>query len=229
MRMIIAFEKTDTVRHVGHLDLMRAMQRALRRSGLPIRYSQGFNPHVLLAFASPLPVGVSGDEELMEVAMEADVAEAAFADALRPSMPASLPLVSVRAVTDQHPKLMAALRSAQYRATMPRNDAAEAMAGAIPALLAREAIPAIRKTKSGERPCDIRPMLYALEADTSQPDVITFVFRSALTERDTLKPDLLFACLAEQAGVEAPAMRLRRLRLYAEADRRPVGLLQLQA
>ena len=65
MRMIVAFEKTEQVRHVGHLDLQRAVNRALRRSGLPIRYSNGFNTHALLSFASPQPLGVSGEEELL--------------------------------------------------------------------------------------------------------------------------------------------------------------------
>ena len=70
MRMIVAFNKTEQVRHVGHLDMQRAMQRALRRSDLPIRYSNGFNPHALMSFAMPLPVGVGGDEELFEVGVE---------------------------------------------------------------------------------------------------------------------------------------------------------------
>ena len=64
--MMVVFEKGETLRYIGHLDLMRAMQRALRRSGLPIRYSNGFNPHIRLSFAAPLSVGVVGLRELME-------------------------------------------------------------------------------------------------------------------------------------------------------------------
>ncbi|MBR6754287.1 MAG: TIGR03936 family radical SAM-associated protein, partial [Clostridia bacterium] len=60
MKMLVIFEKSERLRHIGHLDLMRAMQRALRRSGLPIAFSQGFNPHVLLNFAAPLSVGMPG-------------------------------------------------------------------------------------------------------------------------------------------------------------------------
>ena len=67
MKLIVVFEKTPRLRHIGHLDLMRAMQRALRRSGLPLRYSQGFNPHILLTFAAPLSVGMPGKREIMEV------------------------------------------------------------------------------------------------------------------------------------------------------------------
>ncbi|MBO4377683.1 MAG: DUF2344 domain-containing protein, partial [Clostridia bacterium] len=46
MKMLVIFEKTKRIRHVGHLDLMRTMQRALRRSGLPVAFSMGFNPHM---------------------------------------------------------------------------------------------------------------------------------------------------------------------------------------
>ena len=68
MKMIVVFEKTPRLRHIGHLDLMRAMQRALRRSDLPLKYSQGFNPHILLTFASPLSVGFSGEVSITAVA-----------------------------------------------------------------------------------------------------------------------------------------------------------------
>ena len=66
MKMIVVFEKTPRLRMIGHLDLMRAMQRALRRSDLPLRYSQGFNPHILLSFAAPLSLGMAGKREVME-------------------------------------------------------------------------------------------------------------------------------------------------------------------
>ena len=52
--MLLQFQKGDIVRHLGLLDLQRTMQRALRRSGLPVAYSKGFNPHIVMAFASAL-------------------------------------------------------------------------------------------------------------------------------------------------------------------------------
>lgn len=226
MRMIVPFEKTERVRHLGHLDLMRFMQRALRRSGLPIRYSQGFNPHVVLSFASPLPVGVSGAEELMDVGLEQEVAEDEFARLLREALPDSLPLSGdVRAVDDRHPKLMAQLRTAEYTALCPKEEAAKAMMSAIDALLGREEIIAIRKTKSGEKPCDIRPMLHALMAEETDTG-IAFRFRVSLTEKETLKPDLLLRTLAEQAGMEAPYTHVRRIRLYGEHEGQPVPLME---
>ena len=52
MRMLAVFEKSERIRHIGHLDIQRSVQRGLRRSGLPVAYSNGFNPHILISFAS---------------------------------------------------------------------------------------------------------------------------------------------------------------------------------
>ena len=57
MRILAVFEKGERIRHIGHLDIQRSMQRGLRRSGLPVAYSNGFNPHILITFASALSTG----------------------------------------------------------------------------------------------------------------------------------------------------------------------------
>ena len=72
MKAWITFEKKPRLRHIGHLDLMRAMQRALRRSGLPIAYSNGFNPHIVMSFASALSSGIPGDAELLDVSLKGE-------------------------------------------------------------------------------------------------------------------------------------------------------------
>lgn len=226
VRMIASFEKTDQVRYVGHLDLMRTMQRALRRSGLPIRYSQGFNPHVLLAFASPLPVGVSGKEELMEIGVEDGIDAQTFALRLATAMPDSLPLLQVRAVDDRHPKLMAALTAAGYETLLPDTEASHAITYAIDSFLARSEIIALRKTKKSEGFSNIRPMLYELSRFPCEKG-IGLTFRVALTEKETLKPSLLLSALAEHAGVSLPGTRICRMRLFGEKNGAAIPLMQL--
>ena len=66
----IRFAKYGVVKFIGHLDVMRYFQKAVRRSGLPIKYSQGFNPHQLMVFAQPLGVGVTSDGEYMDIETE---------------------------------------------------------------------------------------------------------------------------------------------------------------
>ncbi|GHU74249.1 hypothetical protein FACS1894188_01910 [Clostridia bacterium] len=73
MRYMILYEKTGCMKFVGHLDLLRFMQRALRRAGIDAAYSRGFNPRSLVSFAAPLSVGVSGLFEIMTIRVNSEV------------------------------------------------------------------------------------------------------------------------------------------------------------
>lgn len=206
MKMLVIFEKSERLRHIGHLDLMRAMQRALRRSGLPIAFSQGFNPHVLLNFAAPLSVGMPGKREIMEVPLSKGVCEGDFKKMLCAALPKDLPCIAVRSVDDRHPAPMASLTAATYSVqfeSLPEN-----FSDTLNRFMAQTEIPAIRKTKTGMKPCDIRPMIYeyALEGHTLSMTL-------ALCEKATCKPDLFLSSLFEFAGQDRPAALITRQQL----------------
>jgi radical SAM-linked protein len=80
--------KTGDVRFLGHLDLQRQLQLALRRSGLPVAYSQGYHPHLLLKFGPPLPLGVEGERELLDLALAGELDD--WEAALNEQLPAGL-------------------------------------------------------------------------------------------------------------------------------------------
>lgn len=215
MRMIVVFEKGWRLRHIGHLDLMRTMHRALRRTELPVAYSKGFNPHMLTSFASALSVGVGGEREILDVALEAGVAEEIFKEQFSKALPPDLKLIEAIAVPDQHPACMSLLSAASYRAFFP-GDEAVPMLENIELLLALSEIPAMRKSKSGLKPCDIRPMIFDLSGEKSSEGV-TLRMTLALKEQATCKPDLLFNALREQAGMaECPHYELVRTGLMGE-------------
>jgi len=206
MKMIVVFEKGPRLRHIGHLDLMRAMQRALRRSGLPLCYSQGFNPHILLSFAAPLSVGMPGKREIMEVPIARDMAAEAFMDRLSAALPPDLPCLEVRPVDDRHPAPMALLSAAAYEAKM--ETVPEALPEAMGRFLAQKEIPALRKTKTGLKPCDLRPMIHEL---TLTGDTLSMTL--ALCEKATCKPELLLSSLFEFAALPRPRALITRTRL----------------
>ena len=211
MKMLVVFEKFPRIRHIGHLDLMRAMQRALRRSGLPVKFSQGFNPHLLLTFAAPLSVGMAGKREIMEVPLAADVTEEDFLKKLNAALPPELPCLSARIVDDKHPASMASLYAAKYEILIDNNGAA--ICDAIPAFLAQESIMALRKTKSGEKMVDIRPMIFDIEAQGDNKLCCTL----ALSEAATCKPDLLMEALCSHAGLESrPRTTITRLQMFGK-------------
>ena len=75
MKYRIKFTKVGKVRFVGHLDLLKLFQRAIKRAGIPVAYSNGFNPHQLIGFAIPLPLGMASVGEYVDVELKEEVSE----------------------------------------------------------------------------------------------------------------------------------------------------------
>lgn len=203
--MMAVFEKGVRVRHIGHLDIQRAMMRALRRSGLPVAYSKGFNPHILLTFASALSTGAAGKKEILDVTMAADVDPEAFKAALNRALPPDMQVSSVKVMEDKHPSLMSLLQAAEYEIRILDEGAAKKMAACIPEFLGQESILAMRKTKSGMKETDIRPLIHALRAEGD-----TLRARVTLTDALACKPDMLLKALSDFVQIEVPSVLVIR-------------------
>ena len=197
MRMLAVFEKGERIRHIGHLDIQRSVQRGLRRSGLPVAYSNGFNPHILITFASALSTGACGKREIMDVTMAEDVSEEEFLTRMNQAMPPEMQLSEARAVDQKHPALMASLRAAEYDLLIREKDTADKLVGAISAMMERDTVLATRKTKTAGRECDIKPLIYTLKGE-GQHIYATLV----LTEKEACKPGMLIEALAKEAGID---------------------------
>jgi len=203
MRMIVRFGKNPRLRFISHLDLQRFFQRALNRTGLPIAYSQGFNPHPVMAFASALALGWTSDYEVIDIKLGAPIGRKHAEDAMRSALPDDLPVLQVKMVDDRTPSLMPMVRCSEYRIVN-----SGVTAEMIDCFLASETVMAVRKTKSGEKEINIRPLAYELKLED---DVL--VARLALTDKDTLKPDLLVKSLVGEVSED---IKIHRVALLAE-------------
>lgn len=227
MRMLLQFKKDDIVRHLGLLDLQRTMQRALRRSGLPVTYSKGFNPHIVMSFASALSSGIPGDAELLDVALCEDTTEEACLSAMNRVLPPSLQASRVRLVDDRFPKLGASLAQAEYRMTLYGKDA-EKLTAHISSYLSCEEIMALRKTKKSETLVNIRPMIHELSGNYSAAnDSAVLIARVSFVESATLKPELLLSSLCEYTGIEIPKHEIRRTRLLGLVNGQAIPLIDM--
>ncbi len=209
MRMIIVFKKTYSVRHVGHLDLMRTMQRALRRSGLPVRYSHGFNPHIQLSFAAPLSVGIAGECEIMDVQLDSDTSDFTFATTLQKVTPKDLPIVGARMVDDKFPTLMGKVAGSRYRIELDTDP--DLLADAVKKLLAADSYTALRKTKSGESVCDILPYIHALEIKKN-----ALYFTALNLQSGSLKPSVVMTALFTLADMPECFYKVTREAILAK-------------
>ena len=212
MRAIFEFGKKGRLRYISHLDLQRFMMRALRRTDLPVAYSQGFNPHPQMSFASALAMGWSSDVELMDIRLTSAVDPKHALQQMSAALPPEMPVHRCRMVDDKHPALMARLVMADYRIELSGAHAAAILAD-VPKYLAEETVMAVRKTKSGEREVNIRPMTVSLDAGSSALNA-----RLMLTPEETLKPDLLLGVLAERANASDYEGAIFRTALLGRSD-----------
>lgn len=192
------FEKGIRLRHIGHLDIQRAMMRALRRSGLPVAYSNGYNPHILLTFASALSTGAAGKKEILDVTMAREVSPDDFLQQMNRALPPDLQLSFARALDDKHPAMMALVQAADYTLEIEDANAAAKMIAAIPDFLQQTSILAMRRTKSGMKETDIRPLLVSLTGDGTAIHAVM-----VLTETLACKPDMLLSALSTFCGLES--------------------------
>ncbi|ADY56747.1 Protein of unknown function DUF2344 [Syntrophobotulus glycolicus DSM 8271] len=123
MRLRMAYAKKNQTKYIAHLDLTRVFDRALRRAGIKAAYSEGFNPHPKIAFGAPLPVGVEGEREYVDIEIREDLmAEqdpAAIIKLLQEQLPAGIRIIE-GAMMPAHPKaLMAVINVARYQVEVP--------------------------------------------------------------------------------------------------------------
>ena len=226
MRMFLQFQKAESVRHLGLLDLQRTMQRALRRSGLPIAYSKGFSPHVVMSFASALSVGISGEAEILDVTLTQEVPAETCLERMNRVLPPALSASRVVTADDRHPALMGMLRQASYDIRL-YGEGAQVISGSLPGFLEQASIEAIRKTKSGEKLVDIRPMIHELRVTERTEDSITLYARVSFEEIATLKPEVLVGALEKFAGVKADKARMCRTGLFGVRDGQALPLIEM--
>ena len=209
MKMWVVFSLDKRLRHIGHLDLMRAMQRALRRSGLPVRYSQGYNPHILLSLAAPLSVGMAGEREVLEVPLSAPCTQETFLKALNLALPPEIRCKACLIKPDETAAPMAQLQAAQYAAEFLEE--ADKVLAAVPAFLEKEQWMAVKRTKKGEKEFDLRPLVYNLLIKEGRLHMTL-----ALSESGTAKPEAVLEALAQLAETPVPRAIVTRTGLLGQ-------------
>ena len=150
-----------TMAWLSHLDLLCAVERSLRRSGLPVAYSQGFNPHMQISWGPAHPVGLYSEGEYLDIIVTQQPGKE-WEDVLAKSLPAGLQLVEAKEVELSEPALMSSVNFARYMLEFSDVDET-ALAEAIARLLAAPSCFIERHTSKGSKTVDIRPSICSME------------------------------------------------------------------
>ena len=181
MRMVAKFTKGEEVKYISHLDMQRLLQRAFRRSELPIAYSAGFNPHPIMSIALALPVGVVSCAEYLDSELLSDITPDEFMRKINGALPVGVRVLRAEAA-EKNMSLTSLVEFAEYLIKAEGKD----IESKIQETLSKNEILEQKKGKSGMREIDIRPLIVKLE---NREDGIYALLKSSSAE--TLSPQLL--------------------------------------
>lgn len=158
----VEYAKEGDLVFLGHLDFQRQLHLALRRSRLPVAHSKGYHPHPMLKFGPPLPVGVAGERECLDIAFDHQVP--GWTARLNRELPPGLRLGrSVVVGAQTPPSIDQAVSRFDYRVRLPGVDeggpAADVVAAAVDAFLAGASCPVLRKRPKGDIEIDARALV----------------------------------------------------------------------
>ena len=203
-RNVIRFEfsKKRGLKYISHLDLQRALTRIIKRSRIPVRYTQGFNPHPKMVFALPLGVGCESECELLDVYMVMDETRPnvplytpqEFKDAILPNLPEGLGFVDAYYPT----KAFADIITADYEIEIELKSnisVAETLTNMLSSPLV-----VFKKSKAGDRDVDIQPMIksFSIQQDSEK---LLLKLRLMAAQNNYLSPELVMNGLKKDAVI----------------------------
>jgi len=207
-RWQLSFSRGEEVKFLSHLDLMRLWERALRRAGLPLAYSQGFSPHPRLSLALPLPVGVTSQAELLELWLQRPLALDLLLEPLRRQLPRGIALTAAQPLPERAPALPSRVRFAEYLVEAQGEGAAEKVASFLGSLT----LPWSHHREGEERRYDLRPLVVELRLTQVKDGWVTLAMRLRADASGTARPEQVALALGLQP------LRLHRTRLVLEGD-----------
>ena len=202
MKARIKFKKYGALRFIGHLDVMRFFQKAIRRAHIPIAYTGGYSPHMIMSFANPLGIGITSEGEYFDIELKESISSAEAVSRLN--------AVMVDYLLDLVP------------GTLPDDWETQ-----MDAFLAQSEIRILKQTKRSEKEVDIKPLIYRMEVQDHK-----LFMQLAAGSVENLKPGLVMEAFCRFLDADATQLKfaLCRLEMYADSgDENARNLVTLES
>ena len=215
MKVRIKFAKYGVMKFIGHLDVMRYFQKALRRADIDIKFSEGMSPHMIMSFAAPLGVGLTSVGEYVDIELRTPISTKKALEQLNQVMVEGMEILDFRQIEEgKAGKAMSLVAAADYTVTFRKGCAPEGdWQSDISGFFARKSIPVTKETKKGITEVDIRPMIYQMSVNAG---VVTM--QLATGSAANLKPELVMEAYAAWKGFDLPefSLEVNRCEVYAD-------------
>ena len=218
-KLRLKFSKNGPIKFIGHLDVMRYFQKSIRRADIDIKYSEGFSPHQVLSFAQPLSVGATSDGEYLDMTVNSIESVDDIMKRLNSVMNEGIKIIAITELDEREEKAMTLSAAARYSLKLRESAAFPDWTYALEKYLQSDILPAVKKTKSGEKEIDMKHMLFDYSLDHESRSATMLL---SMSSKETLKPTLLFEYFYKSLGREFDSkyLDIHRLDIYKAGEDR---------
>ena len=218
MLIRMQFRKTREGRFLSHLDLMHTWERVIRRSQLPLAFSQGFNPHPKMNFASACAVGTTSDGEYMDMELTRDMPLEEVAQALNNAMPPAFEVTQMKEVKGKVPSLMSIMERAAYqvRVEFVEEVTQEQLDTAIDEFFKREEVVVYRykKNSNEKKPVNIRPGVFEIRMEADGKHAVMDILVQTGNDFNVRPEEVTFGLMSAGMPSVFNVVRIHRKGLY---------------
>lgn len=187
MKVRVKFRKYGALRFIGHLDVMRFFQKVIRRADIPIAFSGGYSPHMIMSFASPLGIGITSDGEYFDIELREAIKSKDAVRRMNEVTVDGIEIMSFRQIAEEKKMTgMAIIAAADYLVSFREGEAPFNWKEQVIPFLEQEQIHVIKQTKRSEAEVDIRPLIYHMEVQNEK-----LFMKLASGSVQNLKPELV--------------------------------------
>ncbi|MDY3795953.1 MAG: TIGR03936 family radical SAM-associated protein [Agathobacter sp.] len=233
MKIRIKFKKWGCMKFIGHLDMMRYFQKAIRRANIDICYSEGFSPHQIMSFAAPLGVGITSDGEYFDIEVNSSLTSKEALDALNSTMVEGVEVTEYVKLPDNAKTAMSLVEAADYTLSYKEGYNSPVNVSEWQEIINKyfhntDSFNIIKKTKKSEREIDLKPLVYKLEVKEENGKPYFYIMLST-GSTNNIKPELVLESLYNKCGFEykPEAIQIHRVDVYTTSDNKFIPLSEM--
>lgn len=227
MKVRIKFRKYGVLKFIGHLDVMRFFQKVMRRAEIPIAFTGGYSPHMIMSFASPLGIGLTSEGEYVDIELAEPISSEEAVKRMNSVMVEGMEIISFRQISEEKKATgMAIVAAADYYVNVQKGALPQNWKELFAKFYAQPEIRIVKQTKRSEQEVNIRPMIYAAEFHEDK-----LFLKLAAGSVQNLKPDLVMEAFLKYAGIQDENLifAFQRLEMYANIGSEQRELVTLES
>jgi len=224
LKIRIKFRKYGIMKFIGHLDIMRYFQKAIRRAEIDIAYSEGYSPHQIMSFAAPLGVGLESDGEYFDIEVHSTKSSTESIENLNREMVDGMEIIEFKCLPENAKTAMSIVAAADYKVILKDMNSYPLNLAQWEEKLSEffvkpSEVLITKKTKKSEKIIDLKKLVYDFRIEKENPDII-FYLKVCTGSMDNIKPELVleaFFDYLELPYVESD-FHVRRLEAYMNKE-----------